>query len=71
MDGERLEHVPEFKYSGCVLNESDTDDAECRRKVKSGRKVVSVIKSLVIARGLHLECARVSHAIAHACSYIG
>ena len=31
VDGIRLEHVSEFKYLGCVLDESDTDEAECRR----------------------------------------
>ena len=35
-----------------VLNESGTDDAQCRRKVASGRKVVDAIRSLVRARGL-------------------
>ena len=25
----RLEHVSEFKYLGCVLDESGTDKAEC------------------------------------------
>ena len=29
----RLEHVSEFKYLGCVLDESGADEAECRRKV--------------------------------------
>ena len=27
----RLERVSEFKYFGCVLDESRTDGAECRR----------------------------------------
>ena len=31
----RLGHVPAFKYLGCVLDESGTDFAECRRKVVS------------------------------------
>ena len=31
VDGERLEHVPKFKYLGCV-----TDKAACRKKVVSG-----------------------------------
>ena len=55
----RLEHVSEFKYSGCVLDESDTDEAECSRKVASGRWVASAIRSLVDARSLQLVCARV------------
>ena len=25
-------HVSEFKYLGCVLDESGTDEAECHRK---------------------------------------
>ena len=33
MDGMQLEHVSEFKYLGCVLDESDTDETKCRRKV--------------------------------------
>ena len=56
---ERLEQVPEFKYLRCVLNESSTDDAECRRKVASGRKFEGAIRSFVNTRGLQLECARV------------
>ena len=32
------------KYFRCVL---DTDEAECRRKVVSGRKVTGAIRSLV------------------------
>ena len=32
---------------------SGTDEAECRRKVESGRKVVGAIRSLVNARALH------------------
>ena len=29
----------EFKYLGCVLDESGTDEAECNRKVASRRRV--------------------------------
>ena len=32
VDGIRLEHVSEFKYLCCVLDESGTDRAECNRK---------------------------------------
>ena len=39
VDEVRLENVSEFKYLGCVLNESSTNEAECRRKVASGRRV--------------------------------
>ena len=56
-----LEHVSEFKYSGCVLDESGTEGAECSRKVASRRGVAGAIRSLVNARDLHLECARVLH----------
>ena len=33
VDGICLEHVSEFKYLGFVLDDSDTDGAECSRKV--------------------------------------
>ena len=44
---------------GCVLDESGTDEAERSRNVASGRRVSGAIKSLVNARSLQLECARV------------
>ena len=56
-----LEHVSEFKYLGCVLGEAGTDGAECSRKVASRRRVAGAIRSLVNARDLQLECARVLH----------
>ena len=59
--GIRVEHVSEFKYLGSVLDESGTDEAECNRKVASGRRVAGVIRSLVNARSLQLDCARVLH----------
>ena len=31
----RLEHVPKFKYSGCMLNESGAKVAEFSRRVES------------------------------------
>ena len=46
---------------GCVLEESDTDEAECNRKVASGRRVACAIRSLVNAMDLKLECSRVLH----------
>ena len=61
VDGTRLEHVSEFKYLGCVLEESVTDDAEFSKKVASGRRVAGAIWSLVNAGSLQLECARVLH----------
>ena len=51
----------EFKYLGYVLDESSSDEAECSRKVVSGRMVASAIRSLVNARSLQLESARVVH----------
>ena len=39
------------------LDETDTDGAECSRKVASGRRVAGAIKSLVNTRDLHIECA--------------
>ena len=55
VDGIRLELVFEFKYLGCVLDESGTDGAKCSRKVASGRRVAGTIRSLVNARNLQLE----------------
>ena len=34
VEGIRLEHASEFKYLGCVLDESGTDGAECIRIMK-------------------------------------
>ena len=54
-----LEHVSEFKYLGCVLDKSGINEAECSRKVASGKRDASAIRSLVNARSLQLKCARV------------
>ena len=54
VDGIHLEHVLEFKYLGCVLEESGTDGPEYSRKVASRRKVAGTIWSLVIARDCSL-----------------
>ena len=59
VDRMQLEHVLEFKYLGSVLDESGTEEAGCRRKVVSGRRVAGAIRSSVNARDLQLECARV------------
>ena len=59
VDGMRLEHVSEFRYLGCVLDESGTNEAERSRKVASGRRVVGDI--LVNTRSLQLQCAKVWH----------
>ena len=53
-NGMQLEHVSEFKYLGCVLDELGTNEAEHRRKVVSGEKVGDGIRSLVNDRGLQL-----------------
>ena len=55
-----LEHVSEFKYLGCVLDKLGIDGAECSQKVVSERRVAGGIRSLVNARDLQLQCARVS-----------
>ena len=59
--GIRLEDVSEFQYLGSVLDESCTDEAECSRKVASGKRVAGAIRSLVNARILQLGCVRVFH----------
>ena len=49
----------EFKYLGCVLDESGTDEADCHRKVVSGKMVAGAVRSLVNSRSLQFECVRV------------
>ena len=44
-----------------VLDKSGIDEAECSRKVVSGRRVAGAIRYLVNARSLQLDCARVLH----------
>ena len=43
------------------MDESGTDEAECSRKVASGKIVAGAIRSLVNVRSLQLEHARVLH----------
>ena len=43
------------------FDESGTNRAECSRKVPSWRRVAGAIRSLVNARDLQLECARMLH----------
>ena len=57
----QLEHVSEYKYLGCFLDVSSTDKAEYHKKAVSGRRVTGAIMSLVKAKDLQLECARVLH----------
>ena len=45
IDGKRLENVSEFKYLGCVLDKSGTNETECSRKVASGRRVTGAIRT--------------------------
>ena len=52
VDGNRLGHVSDFKYLGCVLDKSGTDGAGCSTKVASGRRVAGGLSSLVNARSL-------------------
>ena len=54
-----LDHVSKFKYFGSVLDESRKDREECNEKEASGRTVAGAVKSLVNARDLQLEWARV------------
>ena len=46
IDGICLKHPSEFKYLGCILDESDTDESECSRKVACERRVAGAIRSL-------------------------
>ena len=52
VDGMRLEDVSEFKYFGCVLDESSTVGADCRMNVAIGRKVGVAIRSLMNTKSL-------------------
>ena len=55
LDWIRLEHVSEFKYLGCVLNdESVRDEPTYSREIASGRKVAGVIRSLVNDKDLQV-----------------
>ena len=55
-DWMQCEHLSRFKYLCCVLGESGTDNADCRREVASEREVGGTIRSLINARGLELVC---------------
>ena len=56
VEGIPLEHVSEFKYLGCVLDKSGTDESECSRKVASGRRDAGAIRFLVNAMDSQHEC---------------
>ena len=47
-----------------------TNQVECSRKVASGRRVGGVIRSIVNAKDLKLECANVAYNIAYTCSHV-
>ena len=47
--------------TSCLSDESGIGGTECRRKVASGRRVGGAIRSLINARKLQLQCARVLH----------
>ena len=61
VDRIRLEDVSEFKYLGCVLDESGREGVDCSRKRGRGRRVAGAVRSLLIVRDLQLECAKVLH----------
>ena len=52
-----------FNICDIFLEESSTGDAECRRKAESWRKVTGAIRSLVNARSLKSECAKILHEV--------
>ena len=53
--------MSEFKYLGCVLNESDIDGAKCRREVANGKRVAGTIRSPINAMSSQFHCDRVLH----------
>ena len=61
VDGIHLEHVLKFKYLRYVLDKSGRNEAECSRKMASGRRIAGAIRFLVDARNLQLEWARLLH----------
>ena len=48
-------------FRACVLYKSGTHEADCSRKVAIRKRVASVIRPLINARSLQLECVRVLH----------
>lgn len=50
--GEKLEQVPQFKYTFSMLELKEKNDAEFSKKVTNNRNVFGAIKSLVKAKGL-------------------
>ena len=44
-----------------MLDEMGTDDAECSRKVASGKKKACAIKALVNEKRQSLDCVKILH----------
>ena len=61
VDGMRLEHLSDFAYLGCVLDELNADNTDCHRKIVSGREVTGAIRSPVKSRSRQLQCTWVLH----------
>ena len=60
VDDMQLDHVSEFKYLGCVLDDSSIDEAVSCRKVPIGVTVAGTFRSLV-NRAFQFECAVTLH----------
>ena len=58
-----LKCVLDIKWLGLLLEESGTDGVECYRKLGSERRAVGIIRSLVLAKCLRLECIRILHKV--------
>ena len=54
-----INSMSQFKYLGCVLDESGTDVSECSWKVASAKRIAGAIRSLVNYRDLLHESTRV------------
>ena len=52
IDRIHLKQISEFKYLGCLLDDSHTDKAECSTKLASEKSVADAIRSLVDSRDL-------------------
>ena len=53
-----LDHVSEFKYLECVLDETGTYGTECSTKLASGERIAFVNGFIVNARDFQLECVK-------------
>ena len=59
LDERYLEQISSLQYLELTLDETDTEEVECCKKVTNRRKVVGPIKSLANDKGLRLECEKV------------